>query len=468
MMIGRANGNAKSTAQLAPAAAIVAILCATPVSPGSAQEAPPSAPSAPSAAPSAASPDDKNVDLSAHQSELKGVEDTMQASEAQRRKIEADIENLRGDRARLEAALIVTTQQVSAAETGVSEAEAKIDTLNGHEEAIRRSLESRRSVIAAVLASLQRMGRMPPPALLVAPEDMLKAIRASMLLGAVLPEMRAETEALVSDLSDLVELRQSVVAEKAKLSQQVQDLGEQRQKLAALIDARQAALGVAEEALSAERDRAADLASQASSLKQLISRMEDELAGAKQAAEEARKADAARQMAEAESSNEKANVSPFNDPGRIAPAMAFADVKGMLPMPVAGTIMKSYGSPDGFGGTEKGLLIATEPRAIVAAPYDGWIAFSGPYRSYGQLLIINAGSGYYMVLAGMEHIDVEAGQFVLAGEPVADMGDGSVKTAAAIAIGAAQPILYVEFRKDGAAIDPSPWWAKTDMQRVRG
>ena len=83
-------------------------------------------------------------------------------------------------------------------------------------------------------------------------------------------------------------------------------------------------------------------------------------------------------------------------------------------------------------------------------------------------MIINAGGGYYVVLAGMERINVNVGQFVLVGEPVAVMGDGSAKTAAAIAIGSAQPVLYVEFRKDGAAIDPGPWWSKPDNVRVRG
>ena len=73
-----------------------------------------------------------------------------------------------------------------------------------------------------------------------------------------------------------------------------------------------------------------------------------------------------------------------------------------------------------------------------------------------------------MVMAGMERIGVEVGQFVLAGEPVASMGAASGKSAAAIAIGAAQPVLYVEFRKDGAAIDPGPWWAKPAFEKVRG
>jgi len=68
----------------------------------------------------------------------------------------------------------------------------------------------------------------------------------------------------------------------------------------------------------------------------------------------------------------------------------------------------------------------------------------------------------------MQRVNVELGQFVLAGEPVAVMGDGSTKTAAAIVLGAAQPILYVELRKDGAAIDPGPWWAKPELEKVRG
>ena len=112
-----------------------------------------------------------------------------------------------------------------------------------------------------------------------------------------------------------------------------------------------------------------------------------------------------------------------------------------------------------FGARENG---------VVVAPSDGWVLFSGPYRSYGQLLIISAGDGYYVIMAGMARTNVTAGQFVLAGEPVASMGDGAARTAATIAIGASQPILYVEFRKDGASIDPGPWWAMSDSRKVGG
>ncbi len=417
-----------------------------------------------------ASKDPASKDVGARQLELQSIQGNLDQSEEQRRKIEAEIESMRNDHARLSAALLDTAQKANAGEQKMNEAEQRIVALTGNEDAIRRSLESRRSVIAEVLASLQRMGRRPPPALFVAPEDMLQAIRTSMLLGAVLPEMRAETAALASDLADLVKLRASIASEREGLEREAISLKEEHARLAALIEARQAALSTAEQTLSSERDRAQDLARQATNLKDLIGKMESDVASAARAAEAARAADEARKRtAELEPGlKQKIEGSPFKDPARLSPAIAFADAKGLLPLPAAGNPLRGFGAPDGFGGSEKGLLLETRTQAVVASPCDGWIAYAGAYRTYGQLLIVNAGQGYYVILAGMERINVNVGQFILAGEPVAVMGDGSAKTAAAIAIGAAQPILYVEFRKDGTAIDPGPWWAKPDMQRVRG
>ena len=72
-----------------------------------------------------------------------------------------------------------------------------------------------------------------------------------------------------------------------------------------------------------------------------------------------------------------------------------------------------------------------------------------------------------MVLAGMDRISVGVGQFVLTGEPVATMGGGS-QVAAFLASGSSQPVLYVEFRKDGTPVDPGPWWAASEGEKVRG
>ena len=405
------------------------------------------------------------------QNELRSVESDLRATEERRRTLEVEAEAIRTDRARLNGALIETSAKMRQAEARMAEIEKRLDVAGASEEAIRRSLASRRELLAEILATLQRMGRRAPPAVLASPEDVLRAVRASMLLGAVLPEMRGEAQALAANLNDLVTLRRGIAQEKEQLAREAQTFGREGERLAALVDARQGALKEAEQKLGEQRQRSLDLARQASDLKDLIARSEVEISAAGRAAEEARTAeDATRKAGEAAQAKGQPRVAvlPFSDPSRLAPKIAFADTKGLLPLPVSGKILKTFGSADGLGSAEKGLSLATRPAAPVAAPSDGWVAFSGPYRTYGQLLIINAGGGYYVVLAGMERISVEVGQFVLAGEPVATMGDGSARTASALALGAAQPILYVEFRKDGAAIDPGPWWAKAELEKVRG
>jgi septal ring factor EnvC (AmiA/AmiB activator) len=105
------------------------------------------------------------------------------------------------------------------------------------------------------------------------------------------------------------------------------------------------------------------------------------------------------------------------------------------------------------------------------------VVYAGRFRNYGQVLILNAGSGYHVVLAGMDRISVNVGQFVLTGEPVAVMiggapGNGSPAMAAHVTgnlgLSPDKPVLYVEFRKDSIPIDPSPWWAASKGEKVRG
>ena len=96
------------------------------------------------------------------------------------------------------------------------------------------------------------------------------------------------------------------------------------------------------------------------------------------------------------------------------------------------------------------------------------MVYAGPFRSYGQLLILNAGGGYHVLLAGMDRISVDLGQFVLTGEPVGVMGNSSAQVAATVPIASSQSVLYVEFRKDGTPVDPGPWWATSESEKVRG
>jgi septal ring factor EnvC (AmiA/AmiB activator) len=309
-----------------------------------------------------------------------------------------------------------------------------------------------------VLAALQRIGRHPPPALVVSPEDALQSVRAAMMLGAVLPAMRHETEALIADLAELVRVRKSIAQERVNREHDLVALANERQRLELLVQQRQKQQADTEKALAAGRQRAAELARKADDLRELIANLEQGLDETTRAA---------REDATKKALNGRPALAALKDPGRLTPAVAFASAKKMLPFPVNGVKIREFGAPDGAGGTEKGISLAARPGAQVTAPCDGWVVFAGPFRNYGQLLILNAGGGYHVLLAGVDRISVDLGQFVLTGEPVATMG-GRTQSAAAIASGSGQPVLYVEFRKDGTPVDPSPWWAASEGEKVRG
>jgi septal ring factor EnvC (AmiA/AmiB activator) len=396
--------------------------------------------------------------------DLKVLEEAITANAEARRRLEAEIDSIKADRAKLNTALIETAERVRGTEDRIGALEQRLQTLTSSEAAIRRSLQSRRGVIIEVFAALQRMGRRPPPAVLVRPEDMLEAVRASIMLGAVLPELRVEAEILSTDLAELVRLKEAIGADRATLNGELTALNREQGRLAALMEARQGRIAEVERNAGAEQKKAQELARQAGTLKELIDRMEAEIAGAQRAAEEARKA----AVAQERETREKFAQLAFRDPARLAPKIPFAEARGLLPRPVGGETTLDFGAPDGYGGTTRGISITTRQNATVVSPADGWVAFAGPFRSYGRLLIINAGGGYYVLLAGMDQIKVDVGQFVLAGEPVAAMGEAPLMSLIGAAIEKNNPVLYVEFRKDGGSIDPSPWWAKSQSEKVRG
>lgn len=401
--------------------------------------------------------------------ELEAARARQRGAEEAQAKLKAEITALGQDRTQLNQQLIETAANVRTVESKIDEAEARLRALNGREQQMRSSLDLRRADIVEVLAALQRAGRRTPPALLVRPEDALQSLRTAMLLGAVVPELRGRAEKIAAELGELVALRKAIATERDQLASDRDRVRNDQTRLAALVDERQRQQAAREKDLDAESSRAIALSRQVGDLQGLIAKMEQDLQSAAKAAEKA--AEAARQ-AEAKAAasaniNAKSGPGAFKDKSRNTPAIAFASAKGLLPLPVNGNKIRDFGGSDGVGGVQKGISLATKPGSQVTTPCDGWVVYAGPFRSYGQLLILNAGGGYHVLIAGMERISVNIGQFVLTGEPVATMGSTS-QVASILATNASQPVLYVEFRKDGTPIDPGPWWAANEGEKVRG
>lgn len=390
-------------------------------------------------------------------SELERISGEMSLSQEKLVKLDNEIGALKKDQATITAALIQSAKTEKKLAGDIGDIGEKLTSLREEEDGIKLSLANRRGVLAEVLAALQRMGLNPPPAILVRPDDALASVRSAVLLGAVVPEMRQQTEELMDDLKEMNRVTASIGQEQAQLASTRQAQIEEQKRLSLLLEEKKKLHAQSEGALASEQAHAEQLAQKATSLKELIASLDSQMQGVRQAAEAARAAEDKR-LADGQ---ERAQ-SGDSDASRLTASADFATLRGQLIQPATGSLIRRFGDKDDITGTSMGEMLGTAVNATITSPSDGVVLYAGPFRSYGQLLILDAGGGYHIVLAGMKRIDVSQGQFVLAGEPVGAMGESLLARAASIGNNGdgdnSAPMLYIEFRKDGKPVDPAPWW----------
>ncbi|MEI9404855.1 murein hydrolase activator EnvC [Mesorhizobium argentiipisi] len=372
-------------------------------------------------------------------------------------KLAADIASVRKDYASITAALIQSAMTEQKLGQDIEDIGAKLEGLKAEQNNLRASLMARRDVLAEVLGALQRMGLNPPPAILVKPEDALSSVRSAILLGAVVPELRQQTDRLMADLKEQTRVTASIEAERARLTTAVTDQTAEKKRLTMLLEAKKKLQADTQAAMAAEQQHSQQLAAKASSLKDLIASLEADKA--RKAQDQAKAGERKSTDADTTASTAELAALPVPEANRLTGSAPFSALQGQIALPVIGKIKLRFGADDGNGAAMQGDMVATQSGAIVTAPADGNVLYAGPFRSYGQLLILNAGDGYHVVLAGMSRISVATGQSVLAGEPIGAMGEARVASTSASRNGNATPELYVEFRKDGKPVDPAPWWA---------
>lgn len=384
--------------------------------------------------------------------------------------LSTEIDELRKDHETITAALLRTADTERRLSAEIEQRAERLDDLTTERDYLRGSLMARRDVLAEVLGALQRMGRNPPPAMLVRPDDALSSVRSAILLGAVVPELRAETEVLMADLNELARLASSMETERRRLVDAMTRQIEERQRMNLLAEEKRRLQARSQAQLAREQERASELAERAGGLEELIASLEDEIVSVREAQEQARAAAEAERHARTEQQAAEEQPAPVDEQQMAAAsqfaAIPFAALSGQVSLPVHGQIAARFGEDDEAGGQLSGDIVRTHSGAIVTAPSDASVLYAGPFRSYGQLLILNAGGGYHLVLAGMNRISVRLGQSVVAGEPIGAMGEARVASFATSGDEESGPELYVEFRKDGKPVDPAPWWADRNSVRA--
>ena len=381
-------------------------------------------------------------------------------SEQRVKELDAEIARLKKDETSVTAALIQSAKTARKLTEDIAKIEDRLESQRGEEDGIRASLHARRGVLAEVLGALQRMGLNPPPAILVRPEDALSSVRSAILLGAVVPQMRAETERLVADLDALKRVATSIANERMSLLQVLKVQTEERHRLDALVSQKQQLRAESEASRKSETGKAVALATKAKSLKDLIAALEKDAAAEQNALERQRREEEKRLALERQKTERAQSQSAM-----LAPGGSMDTLKRTLALPVSGKIIRRFGQDDGFGSKTAGIAVAASPQSLVVTPVDATVLYAGPFRSYHQLLILDAGDGYHVVIGGMDQSMVSTGQFVLSGEPVGTMAT-KVPSSSSDTLLTDNIELYIEFRKDGKPVDSGPWWSADTTGRT--
>jgi septal ring factor EnvC (AmiA/AmiB activator) len=328
---------------------------------------------------------------------------------------------------RLAAQRVAAAAQLREAEAATEAAATRIEALAQKRADAEARLRRRAAEMVPLLPLIERLSLYPTETLLAVPAAPEDTLRGVLVLQGIARQLESEAEALRREQASLDAATVALRAEAPKLAaaEAVQS------GLAAALDKQIAAAqadrrAASDEAMDAAK-RAATDAARADSLRGVIAQIEADRRAAAHTRQEA-----------------------LARPTGAGTIPAAARPGGQLTAPVAGTVVQSWGEATD-AGPATGISYQAPPNARVVSPCGGRVVFAAPFRSYGNLLIVDCGGGYHAVLAGLDRLDIAVGRSVAIGEPVGVMPgwDPAARTK--------RPALYVELRRDGQPVNPAPW-----------
>ncbi len=321
--------------------------------------------------------------------------------------------------------LAALTDTVRAYENGLTLMRDTLRRVAVEKARIQAELDADREGMARLLGVLQSIGQAPEPVLMLHPSGPLDTVRAGMILADVTPALQAEAEELRARVRLLSEIETTQGEAADTLRQGLADVQEARAALAAAAADR------------TELPRAYT---------------EDPVA-------------TALLMASAESLETFAEgLGQTVDQEIATPPDEPTPRKGVLALRSEGTIRRRPGEADAVGVARPGIVVATEPRALVTVPVTSTLRFRGPLLDYGTVAILEPAPGTLFIFAGLGQVFGNAGEILPEGTALGLMGgetpDADAILTEAPVTGDAAPAesLYLEVRDAGEPVDPGTWF----------
>ncbi|TGD44729.1 peptidase M23 [Pseudotabrizicola sediminis] len=313
------------------------------------------------------------------------------------------------------------TRTIRAYEDGLGALREALRQAHLRETTLNLQFQAKRDRVAQLVGVLSQMESRPGPLLLLHPSGPLGTVRSGMMLADVTPALQAEAESLRAELAELRDLRALQQAAGETLA---------------------SGLSVAQEARTALSQAMSDR----TELPRRLTEDPETLRGLLQSAD----------TLDAFASGLALDIGDTS---------SFADAKGRLPLPVLGTVLRRPMESDAAGVRRPGLTLATRARALVTTPWPATIRYLGPLLDYGNVIVLEPGGGYLLILAGLETVYGQVGEVLGPGAALGLMGGGEPGVAEFLAAtqegGGVQgtQTLYMELRQGADPVDPTEWFA---------
>lgn len=348
--------------------------------------------------------------------QLQQTQSAISGEKSREQQLSRQLDTIADDLTQAQGELVRLADAVQRNERSLQEAEEKLIALAREQKDKELAVQSHQAELSASLGAAVRLSLTPPESALMMPGDFMRTLTAARVLSTLTETIRTQSADLTQELKGLQQVVARARATREAMAQEKQSLAAQRQALASKIEERRSLVLKLSQDQDSSRRRIAELSRQAKDLQELMSGIE--------------------------------RGRPERSASRLAKgkAQGVAPPRGTMRMPVAGHVLQRFGEAIGRNDSSKGVILRARDRASVVAPFGGEVVFTGPFMTYGKIVILRHSGEFHTLLAGFDSIDVAVGQFLLEGEPIGAMGEGPSGTD-----------LYVELRQRNQPVDPAPW-----------
>lgn len=347
--------------------------------------------------------------------QLKTLEKEIRARDEKRVALEKQAEEIATQRRKLQLNMIFIAEQIRANEDRQIKIHKKLAALLTTQTDLLAALNKDRVSLSQSLAALQRFEKSTPPALAVRPDDALEGIRGALAMAGIVPSLKQKVDEIHARLDELSAIRRQIVNRQQELDMALAKAESDRAKLDTLVAEKQKAETARRQEAASEQKAIKQLAAKAKNLKDLVTKLE------------------------------KRRTRQHNQ------IKGFSRTKGKLPLPVSGALLSRQETIRRNTETgREGAYMMIRAQTLVTAPYDAQVLYAGPFRDYGNMLILGVGKDYHLLFAGLSVISVDVGQVILTGEPVGQIIPEPLTNT--------PKTLYMEIRYKGQPQDALSWY----------